>query len=39
MEPTTPENVDNIVLDKTPEADIYKLINDDLSFYCIYEIF
>lgn len=31
-EPTTPENVDNIVLDKTPEADIYKLINEDLSF-------
>lgn len=31
-EPTTPENVDNIVLDKTPEADIYKLINDDLAY-------
>ncbi len=31
-EPTTPENVDNIILDKTPEANIYKLINDDLSF-------
>jgi starch-binding outer membrane protein, SusD/RagB family len=31
-EPTTPENALNIVLDKTPEADIYKLINEDLSF-------
>lgn len=31
-EPTTPENVDNIVLNKTPEADIYTQINSDLSF-------
>ncbi|MEO5946171.1 MAG: RagB/SusD family nutrient uptake outer membrane protein [Chitinophagaceae bacterium] len=31
-EPTTPENATNIVLDKTPEVDIYKLINDDLLF-------
>ena len=31
-EPTTPENATNIVLDKTTEADIYKLINDDLTF-------
>ncbi len=31
-EPTTPENVSDIILDKTPEADIYALINDDLSF-------
>lgn len=31
-EPTTPENAGNIILDKTPEADIYKLIKDDLTF-------
>lgn len=31
-EPTTPENVENIVLDKTPEADIYTLVNADLTF-------
>lgn len=31
-EPTTPENAMNIVLNKTPEADIYKLINDDLTY-------
>ena len=31
-EPTTPENAGNIILDKTPEADIYKLVNDDLTF-------
>ncbi|MCB0450532.1 RagB/SusD family nutrient uptake outer membrane protein [Mariniflexile maritimum] len=31
-EPTTPENVSDIILDKTPEADIYKLIKDDLTF-------
>lgn len=30
-EPTTPENVENIVLDKTPEADIYALVNSDLT--------
>jgi hypothetical protein len=31
-EPTTPENALNIIQDKTPEADIYKLIKDDLTF-------
>ncbi|WP_445736288.1 RagB/SusD family nutrient uptake outer membrane protein [Mariniflexile sp.] len=31
-EPTTPENVFNIILDKTPEAEIYKLINEDLTY-------
>ncbi|MBP8792192.1 MAG: RagB/SusD family nutrient uptake outer membrane protein [Lutibacter sp.] len=31
-EPTTPENVSTIILDKTSEADIYKLINDDLTY-------
>ncbi len=31
-EPTTPANALNIINDKTPEADIYKLINEDLSF-------
>ena len=31
-EPTTPENVENIVLDKTPEATIYTLVNSDLTF-------
>lgn len=31
-EPTTPENALNIITDKTPEADIYKLINEDLAF-------
>lgn len=31
-EPTTPENVDVIILDKTPAADIYTLVNNDLSF-------
>jgi len=31
-EPTTPENVFKIILDKTPEAEVYKLINDDLTY-------
>lgn len=31
-EPTTYENVSNIILDKTPVADIYKQINDDLTY-------
>jgi starch-binding outer membrane protein, SusD/RagB family len=31
-EPTTPENALNIISDKTPEADIYKQINDDLAY-------
>ena len=31
-EPTTPQNVDNIVLNKTPEADIYAQINSDLAY-------
>ncbi|MDR6785377.1 hypothetical protein ABIE26_004087 [Pedobacter africanus] len=31
-EPTTPENALNIIQDKTPVADIYKLINEDLSY-------
>jgi hypothetical protein len=30
--PTTPENALNIIQDKTPEADIYKLINEDLTY-------
>ncbi len=30
-EPTTPANADVIILDKTPEADIYKQINEDLT--------
>lgn len=31
-EPTTPENAQNIINDKTPEAQIYALINDDLTY-------
>lgn len=31
-EPTTPENALNIINDKTPEAEIYKLVNEDLTF-------
>ncbi len=31
-EPTTPENALNIIDAKTPEADIYKLINEDLTY-------
>lgn len=31
-EPTTPANALDIVLDKTPEAEIYQLIKDDLSY-------
>lgn len=31
-EPTTPENAMRIIDDKTPVADIYKQINDDLTF-------
>lgn len=31
-EPTTPENALNIIQDKTPEADIYKQINEDLAY-------
>jgi starch-binding outer membrane protein, SusD/RagB family len=30
--PTTPENALNIIADKTPETDIYKLINEDLTY-------
>lgn len=31
-EPTTPENALNIIANRTPEADIYKQINDDLTY-------
>ncbi len=31
-EPTTPENALTIILDKTPVADIYKQINEDLTY-------
>ena len=31
-EPTTPANALNIIQDKTPVADIYKQINDDLTY-------
>lgn len=31
-EPTTPENALIIINDKTPEADIYKLVKEDLTF-------
>ena len=31
-EPTTPQNALNIINDKTPEADIYALVNADLTF-------
>jgi hypothetical protein len=31
-EPTTPENALTIIKDKTPEADIYKLVKEDLTF-------
>ncbi len=31
-EPTTPENALNIINAKTPEADIYKLVKEDLTF-------
>jgi starch-binding outer membrane protein, SusD/RagB family len=31
-EPTTPENALNIISNKTPENEIYALINDDLTF-------
>ncbi|MBI5858052.1 MAG: RagB/SusD family nutrient uptake outer membrane protein [Sphingobacteriales bacterium] len=31
-EPTTPENALNIIQDKTPVVDIYKQINDDLTY-------
>lgn len=30
--PTTPENALDIIQNKTPEADIYKLINEDLTY-------
>lgn len=30
--PTTPENALNVITDKTPEVEIYKLINDDLTY-------
>ncbi|MBU1371111.1 MAG: RagB/SusD family nutrient uptake outer membrane protein [Bacteroidetes bacterium] len=31
-EPTTPENANKIITDKTPVAAIYKLVNDDLTY-------
>ena len=31
-EPTTPQNALNIINNKTPEADIYELVNADLTF-------
>ncbi|HTN19006.1 MAG TPA: RagB/SusD family nutrient uptake outer membrane protein [Pelobium sp.] len=31
-EPTTPETANKIITDKTPEAEIYKLVNDDLTY-------
>jgi starch-binding outer membrane protein, SusD/RagB family len=31
-EPTTPENATKLINDKTSEADIYKLVNEDLTF-------
>lgn len=31
-EPTTPENANRIITDKTPEAEIYKLVNEDLTY-------
>ncbi|MBL0024012.1 MAG: RagB/SusD family nutrient uptake outer membrane protein [Saprospiraceae bacterium] len=30
--PTTPENARDLISNKTPEADIYKLVNEDLTF-------